>query len=51
MSGLNEPSNKDFSGAHFKWKGMRFALRITGKIAAGVTNATKETHKSSLIKI
>ncbi len=30
---------------------MRFALQITGKIVAGATKATKETHKSSIFSV
>ncbi len=31
------------NGAHVKWRGMRFALQITDKIAAETTKVTKET--------
>ncbi len=48
MLGLNGPSSKDFSGAHLKQKGMRFAMRMNSKIAVGVTEASKETHKSNI---
>ncbi len=48
MLGLNGPSKEDFSGAHFKRRNTRFALQIIGKIAAGETKVTKETHKSGI---
>ncbi len=54
MEGLNSPSNKDFSGALFKRRGMRFSLQIAGKIAAGATKANKKLSKqefSLLMKI
>ncbi len=41
---------KIFQG-HTSSGGMTFALLIIGKIAAGATKATKETHKLSIISV